>query len=256
MKKLYAGTLVFILICAFSSASLVHAENDEGKGDRNDRGGLFRNMGKNDGRNMRGDMKDMRDRREDGPFMYGTVSAVAGSTITFTTKSMKGTTTTYTVDAAQAKIEKNGAASSVSGITVGDMIKVEGVLNGTAIAATQIRVTDKDKSDSFFEGNGEPIIGGTVTAVSGSTITITNKSGVAYAIDASNAKFLKESKTGSLSDIAVGDTLLVQGSINGTAVTASAISDHGMIALKADDGKNRGFFFKIRSFFSGLFDSR
>ena len=45
-------------------------------------------------------------------------------------------------------------------------------------------------------GNGQPIVGGAVTAVSGDTITITNTAGVTYTIDATSASFTKGGVTG------------------------------------------------------------
>lgn len=65
---------------------------------------------------------------------------------------------------------------------------------------------------------------GTVTAVSGTTITITGKDGTAYTIDASSAQIGKI-ETITAGDVHVGDTLGVEGTLSGTNVTAKHIMD-------------------------------
>ncbi len=67
-------------------------------------------------------------------------------------------------------------------------------------------------------------VGGTVSAVVGSTITLTGKDGKTYSIDAGSAAITKDMTVG-ISDIKVGDTLHVQGVLNGTSVTATNIHD-------------------------------
>jgi hypothetical protein len=186
--------------------------------------------------------------------LVGTITALSGSTITFSVKNSNGTTSTYTANTSSStKIEKNGTTGSFASLAVGDVIKVEGTMNGSVVTATEIKVGSNTNNDRpfTFEGNGQPIIGGTVTAVSGSTITITNKSNVTYTVNATNAQFSKNAKVATLSDIAVGDSILVQGSVNGSAIVASSINDQGK--LQNDSNNNSGFFVKIRSFFANLF---
>lgn len=65
---------------------------------------------------------------------------------------------------------------------------------------------------------------GTVTAVNGSTITITGKNGTTYTVDAGSTTAEKIS-TIPVSDIRVGDTIGVQGSLSGTTITAKHILD-------------------------------
>lgn len=84
----------------------------------------------------------------------------------------------------------------------------------------------------------KPAAIGEVTAISGNTITLTDKmSGTTYTIDASSATIEKHaapSTTGtqpkapttiSVSGIAIGDTLMVQGTVNGNSITATEIHD-------------------------------
>ena len=67
-------------------------------------------------------------------------------------------------------------------------------------------------------------VAGTVTAVSGNTVTITGKDGKTYTVDASGAAILKTS-TITVGQIAVGDTVGVHGTVSGTSVTADHIMD-------------------------------
>jgi hypothetical protein len=100
-----------------------------------------------------------------------------------------------------------------------------------------------------LEGNGQPIVGGTVSAINGNTVTITNKSNASYTVDISNAKVTKNGNAAASSTIAVGDTILAQGTINGTTVTAVNIVD----SANASANVHAGFFGSIGSFFARLF---
>ncbi len=209
------------------------------------------------------------------PGIVGMVSAVSGTTITVTSKNkMKSegsagtqTTTIYTVDASKATVAKNGATSAISAIAVGDTIMVQGTITGTNIVATAIRDGVRpglEKQDlSQIQGNGQPIVAGKVTALSGSSITITNASNVTYTIDATNAKFAVNGVVNpTISNVAVGDSVVVQGIINGNAVTASSVIDQkAKPAGTGDNAENKtkpqggfgGMMHGIGSFFKHLF---
>ena len=212
------------------------------------------------------------------PGVYGTVSAISGNTITVTGKQGFGasaTATTFTVDATNAKITKNNVAGTISSIVVGDTIMAQGTLTGTNLVATTIRdgqigkgtregQTDKTAPVSPITGNGQPIVAGTVASISGSTLTITNKSNVSYTIDATNAKIVRGQDTITISGVAVGDMIVAQGTVNGNAVIASSVIDQTKLAGSttttggtADGGtaeqSHSGFFAGIGSFFAHLF---
>ena len=170
------------------------------------------------------------------PAAVGTVTAVSGDSITLTDK-MSGTT--YTVDATNATIMKMGTPSTstsgsgttqrptpttitVSDIAVGDTIMVQGTVSGESIIATQIM--DGQPPMGGRGGPGGHGIDGTVTSVSGSTLTITGNNGTTYTVDDSAATASKV-ETMSVSDIAVGDTVGIDGSVSGTSVTANHIMD-------------------------------
>jgi hypothetical protein len=77
-----------------------------------------------------------------------------------------------------------------------------------------------------FMGHAEGQRGahGTVTAVSGNTITITDKDGKTLTVDASGATVSKVI-TVPVSDIKIGDTIGAHGTVSGTTITATHIMD-------------------------------
>jgi hypothetical protein len=176
------------------------------------------------------------------PAAFGSVTAVSGNTITVTDKRSG---TTYTVDASSATVEKMSAPSkdsisstppatpptqatiSVSDIAIGDNVMVQGTVSGTTITATKIMDGMMMGGPGGFRGHGPQGTNGTVSAVSGNTITLTGKDGTTYTIDAASAS-VKKISTVAVSDIAVGDKLQVQGQTSGTTVTATNIMDGEM----------------------------
>lgn len=105
----------------------------------------------------------------------------------------------------------------------------------------------------IMQGNGQPIVGGTISAVSGNTLTLTNKSNVTYTVDVSAATVYKSNATSSVSNLSVGDKVVVQGAVNGSAVTASTVVDQNASANAANSDKKLGFFGAIRGFFHSMF---
>lgn len=200
---------------------------------------------------------------------YGLVTAISGDTITITTLAHgeDAIAETLTVNATGAVVDKNKVTTALSSVAVGDMIFVEGTVNGTSVTATKIhdgvmmkgwaKTHGADKTDAsanamaMLEGNGQPIVGGTVSAINGNSITITNKSNASYTVDISNAKITKNGSASAASTISVGDTILVQGTINGTAVTAVNIVDSANASAHAN--AHAGFFGAIGNFFAHLF---
>ena len=203
-------------------------------------------------------------RGENGQGISGTVASISGTTLTVTSKARtnKGTTTTYTVDASSATVTKNGVASSVSAIVVGDTVVAQGTVTGTNVVAKTIR-DGMLQAQLEIQGNGQPVIAGSVTAISGNTITIKNKSNVIYTINASGAKFVIGGVASpTVSNVVVGDNLVVQGTVNGNAVTASSVIDQKVKTnsesnngegQKAKPGFMGGMMNGIGSFFKHLF---
>lgn len=197
--------------------------------------------------------------------IVGKVSLINGTTLEITIKAgpNRGTATIYTVDASKATVTKNGQASSVSNITLGDTITVQGTVSGTNVTAKTIR-DDTSQPQQKIQDNGQSVIEGSVTSINGNTIIITNKSNIVYTIDASNAKFVVTGITSpSIANITVEDNVVVQGTVNGTNVTASSVIDQKTTVKnntnnpgnnqKFQLGFNAGFIGGIVDFFKHLF---
>jgi hypothetical protein len=208
------------------------------------------------------------------PGVFGTVSAVSGTTLTVTSKAMVGpngsngssSATTYTVDASNATVVKNGATSTVSAIAVGDTVMIQGTVSGDNVTAKTIRDgvvpqgTGKGPGGgaiASLQGNGEPVVGGSITAISGDTLTVTNKSNVTYTIDATNATVIVKNATSTLASISTGDNVIVQGTVNGNSVTASSVIDQGAASSASGTGSPMraigGVFGAIGGFLQHLF---
>lgn len=212
------------------------------------------------------------------PLVVGTVTSVSSNMLTVTVQGfgrgrMMHTTsnkpTTYTVNASGATVTKNGSISTVSAIAVGDRVMVQGTESGTTLTATVIRdgvparpndeksIAAPNNMMATITGNGEPVIGGSITAVSGTTLTVTTKSGTAYTVNATSAKINKANATSTIESIAMGDSVIVQGTVNGTSVTASSVIDGGATPAATTVGTpapvHRGFFGAIGGFFTRLF---
>ena len=193
------------------------------------------------------------------PGVFGTVTSVNGTTLTVTSKGFEktATATTYTVDTTNATVTKNNAASTVADIAVGDTIMIQGTVSGTSVTATTIR-DGVAQPQTAIQGNGQPVTAGSVTSISGNIITITNASNVTYTVDATNAKFsIKGVTSPTISNIAVGDNLTVQGTVSGTSVTASSVIDQKPVASnntnKTASNPVTGFIGGITNFFKHLF---
>ena len=199
------------------------------------------------------------------------------------------TSIVYTVDATNAKIYKGGATStvSVSSIAQGDTVMVQGTVSGTNVIATVIRdgaggmmggrpgmpgrgfghgASSTPSTTPIMQGNGEPVVGGSVTAISGTTLTVTNPSNVTYTIDAASSTVVIKGQASALANVAVGDNVLVQGTVNGTSVIASSIIDQGTKGANVSStvgtpqshgggigARIGGFFGGIGGFFQHLF---
>lgn len=207
------------------------------------------------------------------PGIFGSVTSINGSTLTIVARSygQNAATTTYSVDASHATVIKANATSTLASVAIGDKVSVLGTVSGTNVTAKMILDglmpgirkpgTDNPTPSKApaIKGNGQPIVAGTVSAVNGSSVSITTTSGTSYSIDASAATITKAGATSTVSAIATGDYLVVQGAVNGSSVTASSIID-GQISAhnpgSASDGGpayRGGFFGSIGNFFKSLF---
>lgn len=132
-------------------------------------------------------------------------------------------------------------------IMSGSLVAASFILSGTALAQTQASSGGYGGQGYSGQGQGHrPGVFGTVTAISGSSITIDSKGfgpnavEATYTIDASNATVTKNNATASLGDIAVGDTVMAQGTVSGTSVTATSIRDGVMQRTGSRSGGTGG----------------
>lgn len=90
-------------------------------------------------------------------------------------------------------------------------------------------------SRGFKMGQG---VRGTVAGISGNTITVTGYNGTTYAVDASSAQIEKIASgaktTITVSQIVVGDNVMVSGTVTGTNVAAKTIFVGNPLAMRAN----------------------
>lgn len=161
------------------------------------------------------------ERSERGPHVGGEITAISGTTLTV---SDKRSGTSYTVETSGATVMKDGASAELSNFTVGDHVMAVGTMSGTTLTATKVfGGMPKGSFGGHGHGRGHGVMG-EVTAVNGSTITVTGMDGTSYTVNADGAS-VKRVAEGSLSDIVVGDRIGVHGEVSGTTVTATTIMD-------------------------------
>ncbi len=158
-----------------------------------------------------------------GSHVDGVITAISGTTLTITADA-DHSGGTYTIDASNATVTKGGAQATLSSFAVGDKVWAKGTITGTNVVATSI-------TDAMHKGFGPggrhgkgPGAHGTVTSVNGSTLTISGQNGTTYTVDAGSAT-VEKMVAGSLSDIKVGDTIGVHGTVSGNTITAVTIMD-------------------------------
>ncbi|NOZ95726.1 MAG: hypothetical protein GXP47_13460, partial [Acidobacteria bacterium] len=106
-------------------------------------------------------------------------------------------------------------------LAVGDTVKVEGSLDTGTITATKIELMDHN------DGGGDmDTIGGQITAIAADGLSIQNGMGsfqVVITVDTVFENFA------SLDDLAIGDTVKVEGSLDTGTITATKIEleNHG-----------------------------
>ncbi|MCE9541870.1 DUF5666 domain-containing protein [Candidatus Kaiserbacteria bacterium] len=93
------------------------------------------------------------------------------------------------------------------------------------------RMGGSDKEGKSYKGEERKhatstnAVSGTVTAFNGSTITLASSNGTTYAVQITGATFNGSSDIAGFSKVQIGDHLVVKGSVNGTSVTATKVTD-------------------------------
>ena len=266
MKKYVIGTMALATVATLMAAVPAFAETNKP---------INANVKTDFRANMPGGPERGRSEMMGGGIILGTVSTINGNTITVlghTGFGVGGATTTFTVDATNAKVTKNNATSTVASIITGDTVTVQGKITGTSIVAVAIRDgafnrpgmgfgRDDDNGQGkigtstrpIIAGNGQPIVAGTISAINGSIISIGNNGNTTYTVDTTNAKIIQGKDTITVSGLKTGDMVVVQGTINGTSVTASSVIDQAKPANSGNNNAHPGFFGGIGQFFMHMF---
>ncbi len=172
-----------------------------------------------------------------GPGVMGEVTAVSGNTVTVKDE-RSGTTYTVDVSSAKVMVGQEGAAPTqgvVSDIEVGDTIGARGTVSGTTVTATEVMTGDFLKGGPGMHGGRG--VHGTISSISGTSVTITNTDGTSYTVDASDATVSKTVDI-SVSDLAVGDEVGVMGEVSGTSVDAEHIMSGAPFKIKVSNSDN------------------
>lgn len=150
-------------------------------------------------------------------------------------------------------------------------------------------IEQNNRGDRPMPGQGfetrRPAVTGTITKIDGATITIEsisfgkniNKTDtetdtadktktpetVTYTIDANKATFYKDGVESKISEIIVGEKIMVEGTVDGTTVTATKVHEGNLNQANFDQNKNvnkvkinNGFWSRIGNFFGRMFGKR
>ncbi len=146
----------------------------------------------------------------------GTVQSVSGNSFVLKSQN-RGTQTVLT--SASTKFLKNGSAASLVDVVVGATVSVEGIWNNTNsnITANKVRVTVKQE---------QVRLNGMVSAMSGTTLTLSGTDGKTYTVNVAGAVLATSSYYGKeWTNLKVGDRVQVWGKMmmGSTQVSSSMV---------------------------------
>lgn len=145
-----------------------------------------------------------------GDFAGGVITAVSSDSITV--KDMSGTSTTYTITSTTTFSEGRTTVSE-SALAVGQRVGIQ-LSSSDSTTATSIDVQ-------------LPMLVGTVSAVDGDTVTITDQQGFSRTIVVdSSTTYTKSGSSATLADVTVGEVIAAQGTVdtNLTSLDATSVS--------------------------------
>jgi hypothetical protein len=150
-----------------------------------------------------------------GFFYKGTVSAVSGTGFTLKTKN----DATFTINTTSAKIvQLPHTTISLSGIAVGDSASATGAVSGSTIDASVVFITKANQKPATAKG--------TVTAVSGNTVTVQTKNDQTITVntDSSTQVVKQDGTSGTVAaDVTTGSKVRLWGLWDSVAHLFSAI---------------------------------
>jgi hypothetical protein len=167
------------------------------------------------------------DKPADGTRAGGQVSAVSGTTISVTKPD--GTTKSILTTSATT-FEVNGASATLAAVQSGMYLHAEGTTDASG-AFTASKVVASTEQPQRGPGRGDKPAdgtraGGEVSAVSGTTISVTGRDGTAKSILTTSATtFTVDGASATLAEVTVGMHLHAEGSTDASgAFTASKVS--------------------------------
>jgi Domain of unknown function (DUF5666) len=128
-----------------------------------------------------------------------------------------------------------GAAAVV--LVLASVVGINVVSGHTASSAASATTASGGPNGGPSGGFGGGATSGTITALAGSTITLSSTSGTTTKVTTSSSTTVSSSATAALGDVAGGDQVSVMGAVSGTDVTAERIVDTG---TTADAGPGQG----------------
>jgi hypothetical protein len=172
--------------------------------------------------------------------VVGAVSSIAGST--FTIKSQSTSTGSSKVKLSSKTAITKQAVGALTNLKVGDCVRASGTAGGTAVDATQVVITGvtanqctggfgranalqqaagATRAGGFTPSGGFAI--GTISAVKGSTLTVTGRFGAKSVVLSSKTTVLKTVAT-TASAIAVKECAFVRGTSSDGGITVDAMN--------------------------------
>jgi hypothetical protein len=166
------------------------------------------------------------------PIAMGSILSISGNTITITTRergSETETTKTVTVTSDTKYTKDRDTAATISDLLAGQRVMVQGTKDSSGnITATAVDIETKAPEFKEHEDRGAM---GTITSISGNTITITTRGrgseteSTKTVTVTSDTKYTKDRDTAAtISDLLAGQRVMVQGTKDSSGnITATAV---------------------------------
>jgi subtilase family serine protease len=157
--------------------------------------------------------------------IMGTVTAMSPNSITVQTAAKVPQTITASV-VPSTKFLRSDAAASLTDLKVGDRVVMYAKLNGDKVEAATVKFGKPPHRQMKPMSGNEQHIMGTATAMSPNSITVETAAKVPQTITASvvpSTKFLKSGTDASMTDLKVGDRVVIHAKLNGDKLEAATV---------------------------------
>ena len=127
------------------------------------------------------------------------------------------------------------AGAAILGGAAAGMTAMASAQTTTAASAVATPTSQPSGMHAGWMGHAPKGQDGNITAINGTTITLTEEAdegSTVYTVDASGATYSKDGVAATLADLKIGDKIFVDGTVSGTNVTATKVSlgrpNHGL----------------------------